>query len=592
MDLICERTQELTHADGGDDPDARRRRVRAPRRDGVHQPTSSAQRLGLRGHVLGLRLSQQASRRSATTPGRSPTPRARSGGSRSIIAVPLRHGDATVGLMLVLSADAQHLHRAGPEDARAPLGRPVGGDQPCGRARRAARPGRGAGALPHGVRRRLDRDHEDRSGRAHAGGEPRPGADARLHAPPSSPTMRFAEITHPDDIEYNLGLFHDLMAGVRDSYQLEKRYWRKDGKLIWSRITAVLERDEDGRPMSAISMIEDVTERKEAEEELRRQSELNEHQALHDALTGLPNRTLLRDRIQQAILTAQARGRTGSRPDDGSRPLQGDQRLARPPRRRRAAGGARRPAAAASCGPRTRSRGSAATSSACCCRSTTRPADVTAALEKIRQALEQPIVIQELPLAIEASIGVALYPDDGEDVDTLLQHADVAMYTAKEGNLPYAFYDASAPQLRSDPPDDRRASCAARSTSTSSSSTTSRRRRSRAARSPPSRRCCAGTIPSAASIMPDDFIPLAQQTGLMKPLTLYVVNEALRQSRAWQKEGLALSIAVNLSMRNLLDLEFPRAGARTCSRSGRSSRRSSSSRSPSRRCSPTRSGRS
>jgi EAL domain-containing protein (putative c-di-GMP-specific phosphodiesterase class I) len=58
-------------------------------------------------------------------------------------------------------------------------------------------------------------------------------------------------------------------------------------------------------------------------------------------------------------------------------------------------------------------------------------------------------------------------------------------------------------------------------------------------------------------VPPDEFIPLAQQTGLIKPLTLYVLEEALRQCSAWQREGLDLSVAVNLSMRNLLDLEFP-----------------------------------
>ena len=58
--------------------------------------------------------------------------------------------------------------------------------------------------------------------------------------------------------------------------------------------------------------------------------------------------------------------------------------------------------------------------------------------------------------------------------------------------------------------------------------------------------------------MPDEFIPLAQQTGLVKPLTLHVVDEALRQCRQWQDEhGLRLAVAVNLSPRNLLDVQFP-----------------------------------
>jgi diguanylate cyclase (GGDEF)-like protein/PAS domain S-box-containing protein len=63
--------------------------------------------------------------------------------------------------------------------------------------------------------------------------------------------------------------------------------------------------------------------------------------------------------------------------------------------------------------------------------------------------------------------------------------------------------------------------------------------------------------PTRGLIFPDSFIPLAQETGLIRPLTLYVVDEALRQCRLWRDEGLGLSVSVNLSMRNLLYLEFP-----------------------------------
>ena len=100
------------------------------------------------------------------------------------------------------------------------------------------------------------------------------------------------------------------MGGRLDSFQLEMRYFRRDGEMIWTQMTAAIERDADGEPACAISMVENITERKAAEEALRRQSELNEYQALHDGLTGLPNRTLFYDRIRQAILTA---GREGGR---------------------------------------------------------------------------------------------------------------------------------------------------------------------------------------------------------------------------------------------------------------------------------------
>jgi PAS domain S-box-containing protein len=80
----------------------------------------------------------------------------------------------------------------------------------------------------------------------------------------------FREYTHPDDIMYNMQLFKELMAGERDSYQLEKRYIRKDGTILWAQVTSSAERDESGRPAFGVSMIEDITARKTAEEELRR----------------------------------------------------------------------------------------------------------------------------------------------------------------------------------------------------------------------------------------------------------------------------------------------------------------------------------
>ena len=63
--------------------------------------------------------------------------------------------------------------------------------------------------------------------------------------------------------------------------------------------------------------------------------------------------------------------------------------------------------------------------------------------------------------------------------------------------------------------------------------------------------------PERGLIGPGEFIPLAQQTGLIRPLTLYVIGEALRQCQAWGRKGLELAVAVNVSTRNLLDVEFP-----------------------------------
>jgi PAS domain S-box-containing protein/diguanylate cyclase (GGDEF)-like protein len=106
-------------------------------------------------------------------------------------------------------------------------------------------------------------------------------------------TMQFRQYTHPDDIEQNLVLFREIMDGTRDAYQYEKRCIRKDGSLIWIRVTSAAEIGADGNRDHSITMFEDITERKLAEQTRIEQAQLNEHQALHDALTGLANRRKL-----------------------------------------------------------------------------------------------------------------------------------------------------------------------------------------------------------------------------------------------------------------------------------------------------------
>ena len=114
-------------------------------------------------------------------------------------------------------------------------------------------------------------------------------------------TMHFSEYTHPDDVEQNLVYFGEIMDGTRDAYQYEKRCFRKDGSLIWIRVTSVAERGTDGQRDSSITMFEDISERKLAEQLRIEQAELNEHQALHDALTGLANRRKLYVDVERAL---------------------------------------------------------------------------------------------------------------------------------------------------------------------------------------------------------------------------------------------------------------------------------------------------
>jgi diguanylate cyclase len=157
---------------------------------------------------------------------------------------------------------------------------------------------------------------------------------------------------------------------------------------------------------------------------------------------------------------------------------------------------------------------------------------------------------------VEASIGIALFPDDGLDVETLLRAADVAMYTAKEEMKGFGFFDGSTHQLD-----------LARLTLVGELRR-ALEKRELVLHYQPQALLGSGEVHSVEALLrwnhpergligPGEFIPLAQQTGLIRPLTMYVIGEAVRQCRVWDHEGLELAVAVNVSTRNLLDVEFP-----------------------------------
>jgi len=107
----------------------------------------------------------------------------------------------------------------------------------------------------------------------------------------------FQEITHPDDLSTDLAYANELLKSQRSSYRLEKRYITKSGEPIWIQLTGSILRSPQGRPLYFIAQIEDISERRSAQDKLY-------YVAYFDPLTHLPNRRMLMDRVEQAVALA------------------------------------------------------------------------------------------------------------------------------------------------------------------------------------------------------------------------------------------------------------------------------------------------
>jgi diguanylate cyclase (GGDEF)-like protein/PAS domain S-box-containing protein len=286
------------------------------------------------------------------------------------------------------------------------------------------------------------------------------------------------------------------------------------------------------------------------------QSEALEYRALHDLLTGLPNRTFLGDRLEQAILAGEREKKPRAlllldmdrfkQVNDTLGHASGDRLLQEVALRLRKA--LRRADTVARWGGDEFAIVPSGTT------------DVPRAIliaEKLLETLEAPFTVAGQQVDIGASIGIAIYPEHGDDATTLMGRADVAMYVAKQARSGYSLYTgeqesalrplALVTKLRSaieqfelvlhyQPIVDLQTGTPLRAEA-----------------------LVRWGHPSHGLIQPNDFIPAAEQSDLIKPLTLWVLNEALTQLNTWRKAGLDLGVTVNLSGRTLLDPEFPDA---------------------------------
>jgi diguanylate cyclase (GGDEF)-like protein len=280
-----------------------------------------------------------------------------------------------------------------------------------------------------------------------------------------------------------------------------------------------------------------------------------QHQALHDDLTGLPNRTLLHDRTAQAIYQAD-RDLTSAalllidldRFKEINNTLghhYGDELLKQMAERLRAS--LRQADTVARLG---------GDEFAVLLSSVGTPEGAAEVARKLQAALEEPFVVEGLSLDVEASIGVAVYPDHGNDPDQLLQHADIAMYAAKERHGGFMLFDP-----RQDQHSPRRLALLGELRRAIEHEQLllyyQPKVQARTGRVLGVEALVRWQHPTQDLVLPGEFIPLAERTGLISPLTHYVLDAALRQCQAWQRDGHEFSVAVNVSARRLLDPAFP-----------------------------------
>ncbi len=311
-----------------------------------------------------------------------------------------------------------------------------------------------------------------------------------------------------------------------------------NGAFLDMLISAATVRDAGGKPTGAVGAAMDITERKRAEERVR-------HLAHHDQLTGLPNRVLLHERLQQALGLAHASGsRLGLLLLDLDHFKNINDTLGHP-----AGDGLLRAAAERF-------------------RKALRPGDTLARLggdefavvqpglagsgeaalaQRLIDTLAGPFVLAGQEVHVSASVGIALSEGEADQADELIRKADLALYKAKQDGR--GRFSAFAPSMDTEVQARGRLERELRAALDKGEFVLHYQPQVdlRTGRVDSVEALVRWRHPERRLVLPGEFIPVAEASGLIRPLGAWVLGEACRQARAWQDEGLQLVMMVNLS---------------------------------------------
>ena len=351
----------------------------------------------------------------------------------------------------------------------------------------------------------------------------------------------FQDITHPHDLGSDLDHVRRMLSGEIRTYQMEKRYLHKEGHVLWILLSVSLVHDEEGEPLYFISQIQDITDRKRMEVQLQRQ-------ALHDSLTGLPNRKLFVDRLGQAL--ERTRRRENRRAAvlfmdlDGFKLINdslghevGDllltvvaqrlRRCLRPEDTLSRFGGDEFVVLLPDVGD---------------------PEEAIRVAVRISEELRRPFLLEGREIFASASVGIALGDARRKSPEELLRDADAAMYVAKDEGSGYRMFDPAMYEQavrRLDLENDLKRAAEADEF---------------VVHYQPIVDLETGGVwgvealvrwrhPRRGLLEPSQFMPVVEESGLVVPVGRRVLEAACRQARLWQGDSRlpSLVLCVNLS---------------------------------------------